>query len=135
MSHPLLCGQPCFMGFGAYPASRGKFYLVGGQLIVRQRLPTDSIGNMTLTLTNVVIGSAIRIDVQSTGALVEFRTATATSEVFTVPVYAGGSASNDLRIKVRKGTTAPKYQPFETLVIAAVGAQSVYVAQVADPIA
>ena len=99
------------------------------------RLPTDSIGSMTLTLTNVVIGSRIRIEEQVGGALVDERTATGTSEVFSIPVYVGGSAKNDLRIKVRKGTSAPKYQPFETLAVAAVGSQSVYTAQVADPIA
>ena len=69
------------------------------------------------------------------GALVEFRTATGASEVFTVPYYTNGNANNDLKVKVRKGTAAPKYQPFETQVTAGAGSQSVYIAQVADPIA
>jgi uncharacterized protein YcnI len=90
---------------------------------------------MTLTLTNVVIGSRIRIEEQASGALIEDRAATGTTEVFTVPVYSGGNPSNDLRIKVRKGTSGPKYQPFETLAVAAIGTQSVYIAQVADAIA
>ena len=99
------------------------------------RLPADPIGVFTLTLTNLVVGSAIRIEIASAGALVEFRTATLTSEVFTIPAYSGGSANNDLRIKVRKGTAAPKYQPVETQATASVGSQSIYIAQVADPIA
>ena len=98
-------------------------------------LPTDTIGAMTLTLTNLVVGSAVRIEEQAAGTLVEYRAAAGTTEVFTVPVYTPGNAKNDLRIKVRKGTAAPKYQPFETLATASVTAQSVYVAQVADPIA
>lgn len=98
----------------------------------RQRLPTDSIGNMTLTLTNIVIGSRIRIEEQVAGTLVEDRVADTTTEVFTVPVYSGGSASNDLRIKVRQGSTAPYYKDFATLVTAAIGSQSVYIAQIPD---
>lgn len=103
--------------------------------IIKQRLPTDSIGNFTLTLTNLVVGSAIRIEVASTGSLVEFRTAASATEVFTIPAYSVGSALNDLRIAVRKGSAAPKYQPFETQATASVGSQSIFIAQVADPIA
>jgi hypothetical protein len=100
-----------------------------------QRLSGEYIGYMTLTLTNVVVGSSIRIELAGSGTLVEFRTATLTSEVFTVPYYAPADPGNDLRIKVRKGTSATKYQPFETLATAGEAAQSVYIAQVADPIA
>ena len=117
------------------PTSRGRQYPSEGGYLSAARLATDSLGNMTLTLTNVVVGSRIRIEEQVAGTLVDERTATGTTEVFTVPVYSGGSASNDLRIKVRKGTSGPKYQPFETLAVAAIGTQSVYIAQVADPIA
>lgn len=86
----------------------------------------------TLTLTNLVIGSAIRIEIQSTGALVEFRTATLTTEVFTVPVYSSGSASNDLRIKVRKASSGTAYIPYQTLVTAVIGSQPIYVSQIQD---
>ena len=96
-----------------------------------KRLPTDSIGTFVLTLTNLVVGSAIRIETQA-GALIEFRTAAASSEVFNVPAYSPGSASNDLRIKVRKGTSAPFYRPYETLATAAVGSQSIFVSQIPD---
>lgn len=97
-------------------------------------MPTDPIGNQTLTLTNLVSGSAIRIE-EADGTLREFRTATGTSEAFTLSVYSAGNAKNSLVIKVRKGTSAPKYLPFTTYMTATVGSQSVYIAQVADVIA
>ena len=99
--------------------------------LARGRLPTDSIGNFTLTLTNVVVGSAIRVETQA-GSLVKFRTATGSTEVFTIPAYSAGSASNDLRIKVRKGTGAPFYIPYETQATAFVGSQSIFVSQIPD---
>lgn len=105
------------------------------QTVAIQRLPTEPIGSFALTLINLVVGSAIQIERVSTGAVVEYRTAGTATEVFTVDAYSPGNALNDLRIKVRKGTTAPKYKPFETLATAAVGSQSVYIAQIPDTIA
>ena len=113
------------------PAVRGRFSQGGLHLISAQRLPTDSIGTFVLTLTNLVVGSAIRVETQA-GALIEFRTAAATSEAFNVPVFSPGSPANDLRIKVRKGSSAPFYIPFETLATGLVGAQSIFVNQVLD---
>lgn len=118
-----------------FPASRGPMRPHFGTVLARQRLSTDSVGTFTLTLTNIVIGSVVRIEIASTGAEVETRTADTTTEVFSVPAYSAGNANNDLRIKVRKGTAAPKYLPFSTLATASVGAGSVYIAQVADTIA
>ena len=97
----------------------------------RMRLSTESIGTFTLTLTNLVVGSAVRVETQA-GALVEYRVADAATEVFTVPAYSPGNASNDLRIKVRKGTAAPFYVPYETLATAVVGSASIYVSQQQD---
>ena len=103
--------------------------------------PTDSIGTTTVTLTNVVIGSAIRIEAASTGALVEARTAVrpgprhegdTTTEVFTLPVYDASNPANDLRIKVRKGSASPFFMPFESLAVLTPAAQSVYVSQIPD---
>ena len=113
------------------PRSRTSPYSAGLSLGVL-RLPTDPIGNFTLTLTNIVIGSAIRVEIASTGATVENRTAGASTEVFTVPAYGVGSAFNDLRIKVRKASTAPTYKPFETQATALVGSQSIFIAQQLD---
>ncbi len=104
-------------------------YLIGSS--GRMRLSTESIGTFTLTLTNLVVGSAVRVETQA-GALVEYRVADAATEVFTVPAYSPGNASNDLRIKVRKGTAAPFYVPYETLATAVVGSASIYVSQQQD---
>jgi hypothetical protein len=98
----------------------------------RMRLPTESVGTFSLTLTNLVVGSSIRIEIQSTGVLVELRTAGGSSEVFSVPAYSSGNTLNDLRIKVRKGSAAPLYKPYETLAAAVIGSSSVYIAQIPD---
>lgn len=107
---------------------------IGSTALGSARLPTDPIGTTTVTLTNLISGSAIRIE-EADGTLREYREADATSEEFTLQVYSVGSAKNDLVIKVRKGTAAPKYLPYTTYMTAAVGAQSVYISQVADTIA
>lgn len=114
--------------------------LPSGPAIGKLRLLTDPVGTTTLTLTNVVVGSRYRIERQGDGSLA---TPTANAEGVaasaTVPItldyYAAGNANNDVRIKVRKGTAAPKYLPFETQATLGAAAQSTYVAQVADPIA
>lgn len=104
---------------------------VGAYSRGRQRLPTDSVGTFALTLRGLVVGSAIQIETQA-GSPIENRTAAAATEVFFVPAYSVGSATNELRVKVRKGTAAPFYQPFETLATAIVGAQSIFINQIPD---
>lgn len=97
----------------------------------RMRLPTESIGNFSLTLTNLVVGSAIQIETVA-GAVLATRTAASSSEAFTLSAYAAGNALNNLRIKVRKGTASPYYRPYETLETASVRSQSIYVSQIPD---
>lgn len=89
------------------------------------------LGTCTLTLTNLVVGSAIYIDSQDGLNFYASRTAASTSEVFSLGVF-GVSSMNNLRIKVRKGTSTPFYIPYETLTTAVVGAQSIYVSQIPD---
>jgi hypothetical protein len=113
------------------PPTRGPATPNHGVVYSLLRLPTDSIGSFTLTLTNLVVDSVVRVETQA-GALVELRTAASSTESFSVPAYSVGSANNDLRIKVRKGSAAPFYRPFETLATALVGAQSIYIAQIQD---
>jgi hypothetical protein len=111
---------------------RGRFapnHLVSLQ---RQSLPTDSIGTFTLTLTNAVVGSAIQVEDQAGTTTLYNGVAAASTVVITLGAYAPGSGLNDLRIKVRKGSSAPFFQPFETLTTAFPGAQSIYVAQTPD---
>lgn len=130
------CEFLTFGSIGAQP-STGRINGIG-------RLPTDPLGSFTLVLQNVVVGSRYRIERTDTGAL-----ATPTSNAegtvpgvsgvtdvsITLDYYAPGNAGNDLRAKVRKGTAAPKYQPFETQFTAQSGTVNAYVAQVADTIA
>jgi hypothetical protein len=85
--------------------------------------------NITLTLNNVVVGSAIRIEKVSDGSLVEFRVADATTEAFAV------AASNNYRVKVRKGTAAQKYLPFETQTGTVTLDTPIFVSQIPDTIA
>lgn len=105
-------------------------FLAGATFSI-ERLPNESIGTFTLTLTNLVIGSAINLETQS-GAVVEHRIADATAEAFQVPAYPSGNPANSLRIKVRKGSSAPYYQPYETQALAFIGSQSVFVSQIPD---
>ena len=97
-----------------------------------QRFPTDPIGTFSLTLTNVVVGSRIHIETQGDGTTLHDSVADATDETISLSAYASGSPYNALRIKVRKGTGSPTYKPFETLATAIVGAQSIYIGQIAD---
>jgi hypothetical protein len=109
---------------GALPAGERAFG--------RQRLPTDPVGVFTLTLTNLVVGSAIQVEPQAGGSALYSGTASASTAVIPLQAYAAGSSSNDLRIKVRKGTASPFYQPFETQATAGVGAQTIFVSQIPD---
>ena len=94
--------------------------------------PDDPIGNFTLTLTNVVTGSAIQIESQDGTTTLHNSTAAGSTVVINLSAYAAGSNLNNLRIKVRKGSAAPYYRPYETLTTAIVGAQSIYVSQIPD---
>ena len=115
-----------------FPLGRGNSVHLGGVALGVARLPTDPIGVFTLALTNVVIGSRIHIETQGDGTTLHDSVADATDETITLSAYASGNANNALRIKVRKGTGAPTYKPFETLATAVVGAQSIYVGQIPD---
>lgn len=96
-----------------------------------QKLPIDPAGMFALTLKNVIPGSAIQISTASGDSLLN--DVSATSTFFTLlSAYVGGSPLNDLRIKVRKGSASPFYQPWETQVEAAPGAQSIFVSQIPD---
>ena len=96
------------------------------------RLPTDPVGTHVLTLTNVVVGSRVHIESQD-GATVHYDAlAAATTVTPTISVYSGGNPKNDWRIRIRKGSAVPYYQPYETLMTATAGSSSIFVSQVAD---
>lgn len=120
-------------GFRRYgPGELGIEPVAGSSSFGVKRLPTDPIGTFTLTLTNVVAGSAIQVEPQAGGSTVYNGTAAASIVVINVSAYSVGNANNNLRIKVRKGSASPYYLPWETLVTAIVGIQSVYVSQISD---
>lgn len=97
-----------------------------------QRSPTDPIGSMSLTLVNLVDGSSVQIEPQAGGATFHNSVVSGTSKTVVLSVYSPGSPFNSLRIKVRKGSAAPYYQPYETLATAVVGSLSIYVSQIPD---
>lgn len=111
---------------------RGKSIDHGLFAIGNARLPSDSIGNFILTLTNVVPGSSIQVETQSGAATLYNGVAATSSPTINLSAYAPGSPFNALRVKVRKGTSSPYFQPYETLTTAFVGAQSIYVSQIPD---
>lgn len=93
--------------------------------------PDFPSGSMSLTLRNLVVGSAIRIETEA-GVGVFDGVCDASTEVISVPVYVAGSPLNDLRIKVRKGSSSPYYRPWDTLATAVPGASSIFVSQIPD---
>jgi hypothetical protein len=98
----------------------------------RARLPTETIGNFTLTLTNVVVGSICETEVASTGTQIAIQTAATSTVVITIPVYNSGDAKNSIRIKVRKASASPFYQPYETQTTASISSVSIFVNQLSD---
>jgi len=114
------------------PTGRGVWSVGVFSPICRQALPSDPIGTFTLTLTNVIVGSAIQVEDQLGTTTLYNGVAATSSPVITLSCYAGGSSLNNLRIKVRKGSASPYYIPWETITTAVVGSQSIYVAQIKD---
>ena len=114
------------------PHSRGRMIstVFGAHGVTR--LPTDPIGTFILTLTNVVPGSSIQVETQSGATTLYNGVAANASPTINLSAYAHGSPYNSLRVKVRKGTSSPYYQPYETLTTAFVGSQSIYVSQIPD---
>ncbi len=84
----------------------------------------------TLTLTNVVVGSRIHIRDQADTVTHYDQIATASTVVIPITVY--GDSRDNWRIKVRKASDAPYYQPWETIMTATAGASSIYVSQIPD---
>lgn len=104
----------------------------GNIAIGRTRLPSDPIGVFTLTLTNLVIGSSVQIEIQGTTTTVHNAVVTSSVIIVSLQTYQSGNPNNNLRIKVRKGSSSPYYQPYETQTTAVVGSQSIYVSQIPD---
>lgn len=111
---------------------RGKSVSIGRVSLGVAAWATDPVGTFILTLTNVVPGSSIQVETQSGATTLYNGVAANASPTINLSAYATGSPYNSLRVKVRKGTSSPYYQPYETLTTAFVGAQSIYVSQIPD---
>lgn len=92
--------------------------------------PLDTV-TTSVVLTNVVIGSRYRVENLATGALLYEGTAADT----TVTLVYVWNANLNVKVRVRKSTTAPKYLPFETIGTITSGGLEVYVSQILDTVA
>ena len=111
------------------PTTRALWLVDGGAPVERQPLPTDAVGTMTLTLQNIAVGSAWRLEVLSTGATAATGTAPGGDIAQAVSVY---QPNQVLLLKVRKGTASPYYRPFETQVTVTSANASIFVSQIPD---
>lgn len=111
------------------PIARALWLVDGGAPIERQPLPTDAVGSMTLTLQNIAVGSAWRLEVLGTGATVATGTAPGGDIAQAVSVY---QPNQGLLLKVRKGTASPYYRPFDTQVTITPANVSIFVSQIPD---
>ncbi len=123
-------GVPSLIQMGALNRRRSAFQLSSSLFLAP--LPSDAIGTCVLTLTNVVIGSRINIRDQLGTITFYDDLAAASTVVISLDVYSAGSALNNWRVKVRKASSSPYYQPYETLMTAIAGATSIYVYQIPD---
>lgn len=121
-------------GVVAMPDARGTvFGTAGGAVVARGRLPTDPLFYADLTLENIVVGSRYRVTRHDTGDELATGVAASTTVNLTgLAVYANPML---VKITVRKGTTAPKYEPLDTFVNITRGTTAAYISQVPDPIA
>jgi hypothetical protein len=118
-------------------AARGRTATIGQTTVGVARLPTDPMGSTVITLTNLVVGSRFRVERLADGSVA---TPTGNAEgivgssiaPITLDYYESGSANNDVRIKVRKGTGSPSYKPYETQALLGVAPQSIFIAQGQD---
>lgn len=97
-----------------------------------QKISSDSIGQFSLTLLNVVVGSIVSIQRTSDNTEIYNTTATVSTVTCNLPAYIVGNSFNDIAIKVRKGSSSPYYKPYSTLDTAYVGSKSIYVSQIKD---
>lgn len=120
-----------FIGVGLHPTLRGLSQPSNAEWVSRLSLPDDPVGILALSLSNLVVGSVIQVEATN-GTPLQNVVADATTKVLNIQAYSAGSPLNNLRIKVRKGSASPYYQPWETLATAIVGSQSIYVSQIPD---
>lgn len=129
--HTLYDGENIVL-VGLDTADIGQWPIPGTNVNFGQtRLPGEALFNVTLALANVVVGSAWRVE-ETDGTLIDSGTAAASTVNVSVPYY---GSDRSVTVKVRKGTAAPKYQPFQTQATITASGASTFVSQVADTIA
>lgn len=114
------------------PNDRGRWRSLGLSSVSGQSLPTDQVGVFSLTLLNVAVGSTIYVSDQADTTTLYSVSDSVGTAVISLPTYSTDSPLNSLRIKVRKGSAFPYYQPWETQTTAVVGSQSIYVSQIPE---
>ena len=93
-----------------------------------QRLPSEALYNVNLTLQSVVSGSLCLVTTLG-GVEVARTTATGGNTVLPIPYY---GSDQILRLVVRKSTAAPFYQSYETQVTVSSSGASLFVSQISD---
>ena len=116
----------------AHQSDRGRWRSLGLVSVSGQVLPTDPVGVFNLILFNVALGSTVYVSDQADTTTLYSASHSGGAMVISLQTYSAGSPLNNLRIKVRKGSAAPYYQPWETQTTAVVGSQSIYVSQIPE---
>ena len=98
---------------------------------VSQRIQYPITAEYRLTLQNVVADSIVHVET-ATGTPVTTLTTSGGDVPLVLQAYEDGSPLNNLRIRVRKGSASPYYQPWETLTTAFPGSTSIFVSQISD---
>lgn len=117
--------------YAYHTADIGQWSTSNGNTMGRSRLPGEALFDVPITLTNVVVGSSWRVE-ETDGTNIGSGTAISGTVTLNVPFY---GANRQIIIKVRKGTTSPKYQPYQMPAVVTEYGSSVFVVQVPDPIA
>lgn len=103
-------------------------HIVGHAAVSKQLAPGEFAFQVPLTLTNVIVGSRVKITEQD-GTVLFNQVAGSPSLSFQIPYY--GTPRN-LLLSVRKATSAPFYQPYETQVSINNAGGSNFVSQLRD---
>lgn len=99
-----------------------------------QKAPGEFVSTFSFTLQNVADGSRYRIEDTADNGEIASGVQSGTSNIVIAGIGYAGSPRT-LRIKVRKATGSPKYQPFETLTVVGASGGAAYIVQIPDPIA
>lgn len=93
-----------------------------------QRLPSEALYNVNLTLFAVVPNSLCLVTTLG-GVEVARATATGGNTVIAIPYY---GSDQTLKVVVRKATSAPFYQSYETQVVVSSNGAALFVSQISD---